>query len=105
TENRIVSMLVDALTAALAGRYTVLETIGSGGMATVFRALDLRHDRPVALKVMHPEFAATVGRDRFLREIRVTANLSHPHVLPLHDSGEAGSLLYYVMPLVEGMSL
>jgi eukaryotic-like serine/threonine-protein kinase len=94
-----------ALATALAGRYTVQEEIGTGGMATVFRALDLRHDRAVALKVMHPEFAATIGRERFLREIRVTANLSHPHILPLHDSGEAGTLLYYVMPLVEGMSL
>ena len=98
-------MVDDALRAALAGRYTVQEWIGGGGMATVYRAIDLRHDRAVALKVMHPEFAATVGRDRFLREICVTANLSHPHILPLHDSGEAGSLLYYVMPLVEGMSL
>jgi serine/threonine-protein kinase len=67
-------------------------------MATVFRAIDVRHDRPVALKVMHLEFAASIGRERFLREIRVTANLSHPHILPLHDSGEAGELLYYVMP-------
>src|SRR5262245_17140139 len=98
-------MIDDALAAALEGRYALQERIGCGGMATVYRALDLRHDRPVALKVMHPEFAATVGRERFLREIRVTANLSHPHVLPLHDSGEAGSLLYYVMPFVEGMSL
>ncbi len=97
--------LQDTLTAALAGRYVVQEVIGSGGMATVFRAVDVRHDRPVALKVMHPELAANIGRERFLREIRVTANLSHPHILPLHDSGEAGTLLYYVMPLVTGMSL
>jgi serine/threonine-protein kinase len=95
----------DALATALAGRYTVHEEIGTGGMATVFRAIDLRHDRAVALKVMHPEFAASIGRERFLREIRVTANLAHPHILPLHDSGEAGPLLYYVTPLVEGMSL
>jgi Tol biopolymer transport system component/tRNA A-37 threonylcarbamoyl transferase component Bud32 len=98
-------MLQKTLAAALAGRYTVQDVIGAGGMATVFRAIDVRHDRPVALKVMHLEFAASIGRERFLREIRVTANLSHPHILPLHDSGEAGELLYYVMPLVEGVSL
>lgn len=99
------TMLQNTLAAALAGRYTVQDVIGVGGMATVFRAIDVRHDRPVALKVMHVEFAASIGRERFLREIRVTANLSHPHILPLHDSGEAGELLYYVMPLVEGVSL
>lgn len=99
------TMLQNTLAAALAGRYTVQEVIGAGGMATVFRAIDVRHDRPVAVKVMHLEFAASIGRERFLREIRVTANLSHPHILPLHDSGEAGELLYYVMPLVEGVSL
>lgn len=93
------------LVKALAGRYTVEEPIGAGGMATVYRAVDVRHSRPVALKVMHPEFAATIGRERFLREISVTANLAHPHILPLHDSGEAGELLYYVTPIVEGMSL
>ncbi len=93
------------LASALAGRYTLQDEIGRGGMATVFRAVDIRHERPVAVKVMHPEFTATVGRDRFLREIRVTANLAHPHILPLHDSGEADGLLYYVTPLVDGLSL
>ena len=74
-------------------------------MATVYRAADLRHDRVVAIKVMNPEFADPVGRDRFLREIRVTAGLTHPHILVLYDSGEADGLLFYVMPFVEGVSL
>jgi len=74
-------------------------------MATVYRAADLRHDWVVAIKVMNPEFADTVGRDRFLREIRVTAGLTHPHILVLYDSGEADGLLFYVMPFVEGVSL
>ena len=74
-------------------------------MATVYLARDDRHHRPVALKVLHPELAHALGPERFLREIEVEANLTHPHILPLHDSGEAGGLLYYVMPYIEGESL
>src|SRR6185436_11789683 len=74
-------------------------------MATVYLAQDVKHDRVVALKVLHPELAATLGPDRFLREIKLAARLNHPHILPLHDSGEAGGFLYYVMPYVEGESL
>ena len=97
--------MIDAINEALAGRYHVDSLAARGGMATVYRATDLRHDRIVAIKVMNPEYAASVGRERFLREIRVTAGLSHPHLLALYDSGEVGDLLYYVMPFVEGMSL
>src|SRR4051812_8091462 len=74
-------------------------------MATVYLAQDIRHDRKVALKVLHPDLAAALGAQRFLAEIRTTANLQHPHIVPLHDSGEAGGILYYVMPFVEGESL
>ncbi len=87
------------------GSYRVLRTLGRGGMATVYLAHDLRHRRSVALKVLHPELAHALGADRFLREIEVAANLSHPHILPLFDSGEVEGLLYYVMPYVEGESL
>jgi TolB-like protein/Flp pilus assembly protein TadD len=87
------------------GPYHVLRTLGRGGMATVYLARDERHHRPVALKVLHPDLAHALGAERFLREIEVAANLSHPHILPLHDSGEAAGLLYYVMPYVEGESL
>src|SRR6476469_2808197 len=97
--------MIDRLNAALRGRYRVENRVGRGGMATVYRAVDLRHERVVAIKVMNPEFAETVGRDHFLREIRVTAGLSHPHILPLFDSGDADGLLFYVMPFVEGMTL
>ncbi|MGQ0704477.1 MAG: protein kinase domain-containing protein [Gemmatimonadales bacterium] len=97
--------LVNRLTAALAGRYTIERELGQGGMATVFLARDLRHDRRVALKVLRPELAAVIGAERFLQEIRVTAGLQHPHILPLHDSGEVDHFLYYVMPYVEGESL
>ncbi|MDP3774415.1 MAG: serine/threonine-protein kinase, partial [Gemmatimonadales bacterium] len=79
--------------------------LGAGGMATVYLARDLRHDRHVALKVLRPELAAILGGERFLKEIRLTANLQHPHILPLHDSGEAEGIVYYVMPFVEGESL
>ncbi|MEZ4586666.1 MAG: protein kinase [Gemmatimonadales bacterium] len=96
---------IDRLNQALAGRYRVEREIGAGGMATVYLARDLRHDRQVALKVLRPELAAALGEERFLREIQVTANLQHPHVLPLYDSGSAGGALYYVMPLVRGESL
>src|SRR5439155_26225716 len=86
------------LSAALAGRYTIERPIGSGGMATVFLADDLKHHRKVAIKVLHPELSASIGADRFLREIETAARLNHPHILPLYDSGAAGDRLYYVMP-------
>ena len=95
----------ERLRSALADRYTIEREIGSGGMATVYLAQDLKHDRKVAVKVLKPELAAVVGTERFLAEIRTTANLSHPHILPLFDSGEADGFLFYVMPLVEGDSL
>ena len=97
--------VLDRLNTALAGRYTIEHEIGSGGMATVYRAQDLRHHRPVAVKVLRPELAAVLGPARFLREIEIAANLTHPHILPLHDSGEAAGLLFYVMPFVQGESL
>ena len=90
---------------ALEGRYHVEKRVGEGGMATVYLARDVRHDRNVALKVLKPELAARVGSERFLAEIRTTAKLQHPHILPLHDSGEADGFLYYVMPYVAGESL
>ena len=93
------------LTTALANRYTIERELGAGGMATVYLAEDLKHHRPVAVKVLRPELAAVLGAERFLREIEVTANLHHPHILPLYDSGEANGFLYYVMPYVEGESL
>ena len=96
---------VSRLTAALAQRYAIERELGQGGMATVYLANDLRHERQVALKVLKPELAAIVGSDRFLVEIKTTANLHHPHILPLFDSGEADGFLYYVMPYVEGESL
>ena len=97
--------LLSGLTEELADRYTIEEEIGSGGMALVFRAHDVKHDRQVALKVMRPELTSQVGRERFLREIKLAARLTHPHILPLYDSGEAAGLLYYVMPFIEGASL
>jgi len=96
---------IDRLNTALEGRYAIVREVGQGGMATVYLANDLRHERKVALKVLKPELAAVVGAERFLAEIKTTANLQHPHVLPLHDSGEADRFLYYVMPFVEGESL
>src|SRR3954471_21300391 len=93
------------LNTALAGRYEIEREIGRGGMATVFLARDLRHHRQVAVKLLNPELGAVLGADRFLSEIRVTANLQHPNLLPLFDSGEVDGLLYYVMPYVEGESL
>jgi len=93
------------LKVALADRYTIEREIGRGGMATVYLARDVKHDRPVALKVLRPELAAVLGAERFLREIRLTAQLQHPHILTLIDSGEADGFLYYVMPYVEGESL
>ena len=96
---------LEQLRSSLAGRYDVEREIGRGGMATVYLARDLRHSRAVALKVLDPELGAVLGADRFLAEIRVTANLQHPNLLPLFDSGEAGGLLFYVMPFVEGETL
>ena len=93
------------LHAALAGRYTIERELGRGGMATVYLGHDPKHDRPVAIKVLRPELAASVGAERFLREIQIAAHLQHPHILALHDSGEADGVLYYVMPYVEGESL
>ena len=93
------------LTAALADRYRIQRELGQGGMATVYLAHDLRHDRKVALKVLRPELSAILGANRFLAEIKTTANLQHPHILSLFDSGEADGLVYYVMPFVEGESL
>jgi len=90
---------------ALRDRYLLERELGRGGMATVYLARDLKHDRLVALKVLHPELAAALGPERFLREIRLTANLQHPHILPLLDSGEAAGQLFYIMPYVEGDSL
>jgi serine/threonine-protein kinase len=95
----------DRLVAALADRYHIERELGQGGMATVYLAHDMRHDRRVALKVLRPELAAILGGERFLKEIRLTANLQHPHILSLFDSGEADGLVYYVMPYVEGESL
>ncbi len=93
------------LTEALKDRYLIEQEIGSGGMATVYLAQDLKHDRQVAVKVLKPELAETLGAERFLREIKTAANLTHPHILPLHDSGEADGFLFYVMPYVKGESL
>jgi eukaryotic-like serine/threonine-protein kinase len=94
-----------ALTQSLSDRYRVDRELGRGGMATVYLALDLKHARQVAIKVMLPELAAAIGHDRFLREIEIAARLSHPHILPLFDSGTADGLIFYVMPYVEGESL
>ena len=96
---------VSRLNAALEGRYAIERELGEGGMATVYLADDLKHNRKVALKVLKPELAAVVGAERFLAEIQVTANLQHPHILPLFDSGEADGFLFYVMPYVEGDTL
>jgi serine/threonine-protein kinase len=95
----------DRLKAALGARYTVERELGQGGMAFVYLARDLKHHRSVAVKVLRPELAAALGPERFLREIEIAARLTHPHVLPLYDSGEAAGVLYYVMPYVEGESL
>ena len=96
---------LERLRGALAQSYSIDRELGRGGMATVYLAQDCKHERLVALKVLHPELAASLGPDRFLREIKTAARLNHPHILPLHDSGEAEGFLYYVMPYVEGESL
>jgi serine/threonine-protein kinase len=97
--------VMDRLTAALADRYRIERELGAGGMATVYLAHDVKHDRKVALKVLKPELAAVLGAERFLAEIKLTANLQHPHILALFDSGEVGGVVYYVMPYVEGETL
>src|SRR5262249_39007423 len=97
--------LIARIQDALASRYRVERELGRGGMATVFLADDLRHRRQVAIKVLDPEIAAAIGPDRFLREIETVARLTHPHILPLHDSGVADGLFFYVMPYVAGESL
>jgi len=96
---------LERLRGALSQTYTIDRELGKGGMATVYLAQDVKHERPVALKVLHPELAASLGPDRFLREIKTAAKLNHPHILGLHDSGEADGFLFYVMPYVEGESL
>ncbi|HEV8613829.1 MAG TPA: protein kinase, partial [Gemmatimonadales bacterium] len=99
------SELQARLGAGLTGRYTLERELGQGGMALVFLARDLRHDRKVALKVLRPEISVEIGAERFLREIKMAAGLTHPHILPVYDSGEAGGMLFYVMPNMEGRSL
>ncbi|MDH5284876.1 MAG: serine/threonine protein kinase, partial [Gemmatimonadota bacterium] len=103
-------MTLERLRASLSDRYRIERELGQGGMATVYLAEDLKHDRQVAIKVLRPELAAVLGSERFLREIQTTASLRHPHILPLYDSGAAGDhegrpYLYYVMPFIEGGSL
>jgi serine/threonine-protein kinase len=93
------------LAQSLADRYAIERQVGEGGMATVFLARDIRHDRLVAIKVLREDVAQRMGGERFLREIRTTATLNHPHIVPLHDSGEADGIVYYIMPFVEGESL
>src|SRR5512141_1093768 len=93
------------LQAALADRYTIERELGRGGMATVYLAQDLRHDRPIALKVLHPELAAALGPERFQREIKLAARLQHPNILTVLDSGETDGQLWFTMPFVEGESL
>jgi len=95
----------ERLESALAGRYRIERKLGEGGMASVYLAEDLKHERKVALKILRPELAAVIGAERFLSEIKTTANLQHPHILPLFDSGEAGGYLYYVMPYIDGETL
>ena len=99
------SKTLERLKNALSDRYAIERAVGHGGMATVYPAEDLKHHRKVAVKVLSPEIAIALGADRFLRKIEIAAGLQHPHVVPLHDSGEADGLLYYVMPYVEGEAL
>ena len=105
TDSPFHDLQLSVVAAAVGDRYVVERQVGRGGMATVYLAQDLRHHRKVALKIMHPELTATVGVDRFEREIRICAALTHPNILPLHDSGESNGILYYVMPFIEGESL
>ncbi len=97
--------VLDRLSVALAGRYSLQRELGRGGMATVYLAQDLKHDRPIAVKVLHPELAATFGPERFQREIRVAAQLQHPQILPVYDSGADAGLLWFTMPYVDGQTL
>src|SRR6188508_1825146 len=99
------SDLLARLGAGLLARYEIEGELGTGGMATVYVAHDMKHDRKVALKVLRPDVVESLGTERFLTEIRTTAKLRHPNILPLFDSGEAEGLLFYVMPVVEGESL
>src|ERR1700675_696131 len=99
------SSLPSRISGALSGHYRLEQEIGAGGMATGYVAEDRRHDRRVALKVLRPELAAVIGAERFLAEIKLTANLQHPHILPLFDAGEADGYLFYVMPFIEGETL
>src|SRR5262245_50978233 len=96
---------IDRLTTALADRYHIGHKLGAGGMATVHLARDVRHDRDVAIKVLNSEVAESLGRQRFVREIRMAAKLNHPHILPLYDSGECDGFLYFVMPVMQGQTL
>src|SRR5437867_9001352 len=100
-----VADLRDRLQEGLADRYRLERELGRGGMAAVYLAHDLRHDRPVALKVLHSELAATLGPERFQREIKLAARLQHPHILTVHDSGETAGQLWYTMPFIAGESL
>ncbi len=105
---RVIESMADdlnRLSAALSSRYTIERELGSGGMATVYLAEDVKHHRKVAVKVLRPELAAVLGTERFLQEIEIAAQLQHPHILALYDSGEADGFLYYVMPYVEGESV
>ncbi|HTM62706.1 MAG TPA: protein kinase [Burkholderiales bacterium] len=97
--------MLTRLQSDIAGRYAIEREVGRGGMATVYLAQDIRHGRPVAVKVLHPHLALSLGPERFLREIQIAARLQHPHIVPLYDSGQAGDFLYYVMPFIEGESL
>jgi serine/threonine-protein kinase len=100
----VVSDLLERLKSALADRYTIERELGRGGMATVYLAHDPKHHRQVAIKVLRPDLAAALGPERFHREIEIAAQLQHPNILPLLDSGEADDFLYYVMPYVEGQT-
>ncbi len=97
--------ITSRLSTALADRYRIERHLGEGGIATVYLAEDLKHDRKVAVKVLRAELAAVLGAERFVQEIKTTASLQHPHILPLFDSGEADSFLYYVMPFIDGETL
>src|SRR5438874_11546454 len=102
---RPLTSLLARLQAAVADHYSVACEIGRGGMATVYRGDDLKLERRVAIKLLHPQLATGLGVERFLREIKTAAALSHPHIVPLFDSGESGGLLFYVMPYIDGETL
>ena len=96
---------LEALEAALGPQYEIQRELGRGGWATVYLAVDRKHERPVAIKLFHPQLAASLGTGRFLQEIRLVAQFQHPYIIPLHDSGETDDSLYFVMPYVAGESL